>query len=154
MQKLSTTWLKGEFKETGVFLGWIAGMFLIAGLAWLLTRPVRVEGAIRDINASLSALGETRQLEAPLVFDRSMSRWRAAKAAQLGNWYSLSNSEDRGVVFSIMDDGILAPFLVFVSPQGEPGQPVPLGAHSERIIERLSQGTLQTYIRRFKAEEP
>jgi hypothetical protein len=82
-----------------------------------------------------------------------MPRWKAAKAAQLGNWYALSNSEDRGVVFSIMDDGILAPFLVFVSPRGEAGPPIPLGVHSARIMAGLSQGTLQTYIRRFKAEE-
>jgi hypothetical protein len=70
----------------------------------------------------------------------------------LGAWYALSNSEDRGVVFSVMADGILAPFLVFVSPQGEAGQPIPLGAHSAKIMDRLPQGTLQTYIRRFGLE--
>jgi hypothetical protein len=153
MQRVSPSWLKGELREIGVFLGWIAGMFLIAGLAWFLTRPARAGSAVRRINATLSALGETRQLEAPLVFDKSMPRWKAAKAAQLGNWYALANSEDRGVVFSIMADGILAPFLVFISPQGEVGQPIPLGAHSVQSMERLSQGTLQTYSKRFKGEE-
>ena len=153
MQRVNTTWLKGKFREIGVFLGWIAGMFLVAGLAWFLTRPARAGSAVRHINASLSAMGETRKLEAPLVFDRSMPRWKAAKAAQLGNWYALSNSEDLGVVFSVMADGILAPFLVFVSPQGETGQPIPLGAHSVQIRDRLSPGTLQTYIKRFKGEE-
>jgi hypothetical protein len=153
MQRVSPTWLKGELRELGVFLGWIAGMFLIAGMAWFLTRPARAGSAIRRINDSLSAIGEERRLEAPLVFGKSMPRWKAAKAAQLGNWYAIANSEDRGVVFSIMADGILAPFLVFISPQGEAGQPIPLGAHSVQIMDRLSQGTIQTYINRFKGEE-
>ncbi|MDR3123316.1 MAG: hypothetical protein LBU16_06010 [Treponema sp.] len=150
MQKVNTAWLKGEFREIGIFLGWIAGMFLIAGFAWSLTRPLRSGSAIRHINAALSELGETRRLEAPLVFDQSLSRRKAAKAAQLGNWYALSNSEDRGVVFSIMVEGILAPFLVFISPQGEAGQLIPLGVHSVMIMDRLPQGTLQTYISRFE----
>jgi hypothetical protein len=144
---------KGELRELGIFLGWIAGMFLVAGLAWFFTGSLRSGNAIRHINASLKAMGETRELEAPLGFDKSMSRRKAAKAAQLGNWYALSNSDDRGLVFSIMDDGILAPFLVFISPEGEAGQPIPLGAHSAGITDRLSQGTIQTYIRRFKGEE-
>jgi hypothetical protein len=153
MRRVNPAWLKGELREIGVFLGWIAGMFLIAGLAWFLTRAPREKSAIRHINASLNALGETRKLEAPLVFDKSMSRWKAAKAAQLGAWHTLSGSQDRGVVFSVMVDGVLAPFLVFVSPQGEAGQPIPLGSHSARIMDRLPQGTLQTYSRRFKGEE-
>jgi hypothetical protein len=152
MRKVNIRWLKGELREIGVFLGWIVGLFLIAGLAWFLTRQARSGSALRQINASLRAIGETRELEAPLVFDASMPRRKAAKAAQLGNWYALSNGEGRGVVFSIMADGILAPFLVFVSPQGEAEQPIPLGAHSARIMDRLSQGTLQTYMRRFKGE--
>ncbi|MDR1247767.1 MAG: hypothetical protein LBK63_00545 [Treponema sp.] len=142
-------WVKGELKEIGIFLGWIAGLFLIAGLSWQLTRPARSGRAIRHINESLKAMGEIRELEAPLVFDRSLP-WR--KTAQLGNWHTLSNSEDRGVVFSIPAEGILAPFLVFISPQGEAGQPIPLGAHSVQIMDRIPRGTLQTYIDRFVAE--
>jgi hypothetical protein len=152
MRKINPTLLKGELRDAGVFLGWIAGMFLIAGLAWFLTRPALAGSAIRHINATLSALGETRKLEAPLVFDRSVPRRKAARAARLGVWYALANSEDRGVVFSIMADGILAPFLVFVSPDGEPGQPIPLGAHSALIMDRLPRGTIRASLSRFEAE--
>ena len=152
MRKINPTLLKGELRDAGVFLGWIAGMFLIAGLAWFFTRPVRAGSAIRHINATLSALGETRKLEAPLVFDRSVPRRKAARAARLGVWYTLANSEDRGVVFSIMADGILAPFLVFVSPGGEAGQPIPLGAHSALIMDRLPRGTIRASMSRFEAE--
>jgi hypothetical protein len=153
MQKVNVTWLKGELREIGVFLGWISALFLIAGLAWFLTRPVRSGSAVRHINASLSVMGEDRELEAPLVFDRSTPRRKAARAAQLGTWYTISNSEDRGIVFSIMAEGALAPFLVFISPQGEAEQPIPLGAHSVQIMDRLSPGTLQTYVKRLEAED-
>jgi hypothetical protein len=153
MRKVDTAWLKGELREAGVFLGWIAGMFLIAGLAWFLTRPLRSGSAVRHINASLKAAGETRTVEAPLGFDKSVPRRKAARAARLGNWYALAGSEDRGVVFSVMADGILAPFLIFISPQGAAGQPVPLGAHSVAIRDRLSRGTLQLFVNRFGEEE-
>jgi hypothetical protein len=155
MRKINTPWLKTGFRETGVFLGWIAGMFLIAGFAWFLTRPLRGRSAIRHINAFLGETGETRLLEAPLdrsrIFDRPVSRRKAAKAAQLGNWYALSNSKDQGVVFSVMTEGILVPFLVFISPQGEAEQPIPLGPHSVRIMDRLPPEMLQIYISRLEA---
>jgi hypothetical protein len=153
MQRFDTTWLKGKLKEIGIFLGWIAGMFLIAGLAWLLTGSLRAAGAVRHINDALEAAGETRKLEAPLRGPGAfLSRRRSAKAAQLGNWHVLSGGEeDRGVVFSIMQDGILAPFLVFISPGGEAEQPVPLGRHSVRIMDRLPPETLRTYISRLEA---
>jgi hypothetical protein len=153
MQIANPAWVKGELKELGVFLGWIAGLFLIAGLSWFLSSPARSRSAVRHINDSLKAMGEARELEAPLVFDRSLPWRKTAKAARLGTWHTLSNSEDLGVVFSIPADGILAPFLVFISPQGEAGRPIPLGAHSIQIMDRLPQGTLQTYIDRFKTEE-
>jgi hypothetical protein len=155
MHKSNAPWLKGELRELGVFLGWIAGMFLIAGLAWFVTRPLRAGSAVRHINALLEGLGEARKLEAPLdrsrIFDKPASRRKTAKAAQLGTWYALADSDDQGVVFSVMDGGVLAPFLVFISPGGEAGQPVPLGAHSERVMNRLSPEILRTYIGRLEA---
>jgi hypothetical protein len=151
MRKIDTAWLKIELRETGIFLGWIAGMFLIAGLAWHFTRPIRAALTIRHINEALEVAGESRRLETPIRGpSESMPRRRAIKAAQLGNWYALADSEDRGVVFSIMIDGILAPFLVFVSPQGDTEQPIPLGRHSIQIIDRLPSETIRTYISRFE----
>jgi hypothetical protein len=130
-------------------------MFLIAGLAWFLTSPLRSRSVVRHINERLGEMGETRKLETPLdrsqIFDKPAPRWKAAKAAQSGNWYALSAGEDQGVVFSVMAEGILAPFLVFISPQGEAGQPVPLGAHSAQIIDRLSPETFRIYVGRLEA---
>jgi hypothetical protein len=145
-------WVPEKLKDVGIFLGWIAGLFLLAGLGWFLSRPVRTRIMIRNINSTLQGEREFRQLEAPLT-DKSIPRLKAAKAAQLGTWYSLRNNEDRAVVFSVMAEGILAPYVIFVSPRGEMGDPIPLGAHSARILKRLSQGVLQTYINRLLVGE-
>ncbi|MDR2073560.1 MAG: hypothetical protein LBP60_09040 [Spirochaetaceae bacterium] len=142
-----------KLKELGIFLGWIAGLFLIGGLAWFLTLPVRRRILIRNVNNSLRTAKEVRQLEAPFAADKPVPRWQAAKAAQLGSWYSLSNSEDRAVIFSIMVEGLLAPYVVFVSPQGDIGYPIPLGAHSAQILDRLAPEVLQTYIDRLAEGE-
>jgi hypothetical protein len=145
-------WGSENLKEAGVFLGWLAALFLVPGLIWVLSGPVRTRIIVRNINSSLRASQELRQLEAPFA-DKSIPRLKAAKAAQLGTWYSLNSSEDRAVVFSIMADGILAPCVLFVSPRGELGPPIPLGPHSARVLERLPREVLQTYITRLKAGE-
>jgi hypothetical protein len=147
---MQTEWISGILKGVRGFLGWLAALFLIAGLAWFLSRPVRTSVMIRNINITLHNTQEFRQLEAPLA-DKSIPRLKAAKAAQLGTWYSVSNSKDRAVVFSIMDDGILASYVLFVSPKGEARDPVPLGAHSAQALQRLPRGVLQTYINRLVA---
>jgi hypothetical protein len=152
MQRANPRWSSEKLKEAGIFLGWIAALFLLAGLAWFFSRPVRTGIIIQNVNTSLRAAREFRQLEAPLA-DKSVPRLKASKAAQLGSWYSLSNSDDRAVIFSIMVEGILAPYVIFVSPQGAMGQPIPLGAHSTRILERLPKGVLKTYINRLLAGE-
>jgi hypothetical protein len=139
-----------KLKGPGVFLGWIAGLFLIAGLLWFLSNPVRTRIVTRDINSVLRNSQEFRQLEAPLA-DKSIPRLKAAKAAQLGIWYSLYNSEDRAVVFSIMAEGILVPCVLFVSSRGEPEGPIPLGVHAAQVLDRLPRGVLQTYLNRLLA---
>jgi hypothetical protein len=145
-------WISGKLKEAGIFLAWLAGLFLIAGFAWFLSRPVRTGASIRNINTALRTAGEFRQLDAPLV-DKSIPRLKKAKASQLGTWYSLQNSDDRAVVFSIMTEGILVPYLLFVSPKGQAGPPIPLGAHSALMLERLPREVLQTYSNRLLAGE-
>jgi hypothetical protein len=140
-------------KQTGIFLGWILGLFLIGGLTWFFTQPMRTKGIIRNINSSLRSNEETRQLGGVLVPDKAIPRPRAGKAAQLGTWYTLVNSVDRAVVFSFLSGGMMAPCVVFFSPTGEMSAPIPLGVHSVRVLERLPQGVLQTYMERLQAGE-
>ena len=134
----SIEWRSKKLKEAGVLLAWIVGLFLIAGLAWFFTRPLRTGMMIRNINTVLRNSQEFRQLEGRVKADRG------------GTWYSVRNSEDRALIFSIMTDGILAPYLLFVSPQGEMARPIPLGIHSARMQERLPPEVLQILLREKK----
>ncbi|AEF85613.1 hypothetical protein TREPR_1748 [Treponema primitia ZAS-2] len=145
--------ITGKLKEAGIFLGWLAGLFLIGGLTWFLTQPVRTRFVIRNINRSILAAGESRELEGPLAFGGKLKRWKAGKLSQIGSWYTLEDGKGSAAVFSFMSGGILAPFVVLISPQGELGPPIPLGAHSARLLERLPPGELQTHIRRIEAGE-
>jgi hypothetical protein len=52
-----------------------------------------------------------------------------------------------------MNDGILAPYAVFLSPQGEAGPFIPLSVHAGRLLDRLPAGILQTYVRRIESAE-
>ncbi|MDR1596478.1 MAG: hypothetical protein LBR99_02115 [Treponema sp.] len=153
MLRADSKWVSERLKGLGIFLGWIAGLFLVAGLAWFLTRPVRIRILIRNVNNSLRIAKEVRQLDAPFAADKSIPRWKAAKAAQLGSWYSLGNSEDRAVIFSIMVEGLLVPYVVFISPRGDIEYPIPLGAHSAQILDRLAPEVLQIYMDRLAAGE-
>jgi hypothetical protein len=69
---------------------------------------------------------------------------------QAGSWFTLVNSDDRAVVFPLMADGILSSFVAMVSPEGKVYSLLPLGTHAARLITRLPQGTVATYIHRIE----
>jgi hypothetical protein len=145
---------KTGLKETGIFFGWIIGLFLIGGLTWFFTQSVRTRIVIRTVNRSLAQIEDPRRLEAPLAFTgKTISRWKAGKISQLGTWYTLVSNNEKAVVFSVMVDGILAPYVVFISSQGELDVPIPLGTHSVQLLERLPREVLQTYVKRIEQGE-
>jgi hypothetical protein len=53
----------------------------------------------------------------------------------------------------MMSEGILASFIAILSPGGTVEVLLPLSVNSARILKRLSQGTIQTYIRRIEGSE-
>jgi hypothetical protein len=132
----------------GFLAAWIAGICLVGGLCWFLTQPLRNSLIVRTVNRTLEQHGESRRLEAPI------SPWGKSGAVfQLGSWYTLTDGTGRAVVFSIMNDGILAPYASFLSPQGEAGLFIPLSVHAGRLLDRLPVGILQTYARRIESAE-
>jgi hypothetical protein len=132
----------------GILAAWIAGLCLVGGLAWFLTQPLRSSLIIHTVNRTLERSGENRRLEAQI------SPWGKSGAAfQLGSWYTLREGNDRVVVFSIMNDGILAPYAAFISRQGVAESFIPLSAHADRLLGRLPLGILQTYVRRIESAE-
>jgi hypothetical protein len=133
-------------RALGIFLGWIAGIILAGSLLWSFTQPARNRALIRSVNRILAAAEEPWRLEA------AVSPWgMPGRAAQLGFWFSLVNTGDRGVIFPIISEGALAPCLAVVSPGGRVESLIPLSGHARRIFGFVSPGILQTYRRRVEA---
>jgi hypothetical protein len=130
----------------GIFTAWIAGILLLGSLSWFFTQPIRERILLYSVNRVLTTSGLSLRLEAPIF------PWRMpGKATQLGSWFTLANSEDWGVVFSIMFDGIPASFFAVVSPRGAVNSLVPLSNHSAKVLDRLPPETLRIYTRRIGA---
>jgi hypothetical protein len=137
-----------EIRDMGVLAAWIAGLCLVGGLAWLLTQPLRSGFIIHTVNRTLEQNGESRRLEAPV------SPWgKNGVIFQLWSWYTVKEETGRAVVFPIMDDGIFAPYVVFLSIQGTAGPFIPLSVHAGRLLNRLPHEVLQTYVQRIESAE-
>jgi hypothetical protein len=133
-------------REWAVFFGWIAGLVLIGGTIWFLTRPVRDQMLMISVNRILAQENGARLLSAPLAAPRS-----SGPAAPLGSWYGLENSGDVFFVFTIMRDGPLALWGARVSPGGKVEELLPLSGHARQIFADIPQGMMLTYIHRIEA---
>ncbi|GHV87654.1 hypothetical protein AGMMS50267_00140 [Spirochaetia bacterium] len=137
--------LPPSFKQTAFFASCLAMLILAAGLVWFFTRPVRDAALLQSVNKALARSGVSLHLEAALP------HWgRAGRAAQLGQWFTLSGSESRAVVFLLMDRGIPAVALAVVSPNGEADTLIPLSSNAVQLLPLLSPETAGLYIRRVK----
>ena len=130
-------------KDRGIFLGWIAGLALIAILLWSLSFPFRAARLMQSTNKVLSAVEDTRVLSAPVSQPY-------AGPVSLGCWYRITNSNSLFFVFVIMRDGILVPCGAEISAYGEVIEVLPLGNHARRVFDRLPKGLIQIYVRRIE----
>jgi hypothetical protein len=130
----------------GIFAAWIAGILLLGSLSWFFTGPVRGRILLSSVNRVLAASGLSFRPEAPIL------PWRMpGKAARLGTWFTLEDSEDWGVVLPVMIDGIPVSFFAVVSPGGTVKSLAPLSGHSVKALDRLPPETLGIYTRRIGA---
>jgi hypothetical protein len=130
----------------GIFAAWIAVILLLGSLSWFFTQPIRGRILLNSVNRVLTTSGLSLRLEAPIL------PWQMpGRATRLGSWFTLANSEDWGLVFPIMFDGIPASFFAVVSPGGAVNALVPLSNHSAKVLDRLPPETLRIYTRRIEA---
>jgi hypothetical protein len=127
-------------KNTGITAAWIAGILLLGWLLFFFTTPLRNNALIQSVNRALSQTEETRRLE----------RLLPKSASGLGNWYTVSGSENKAIVFSIMNDGMLIPCIAFVG--SEKVEIVPLDGHAQSVFKRLPEGTINLYKQRIEKE--
>jgi hypothetical protein len=132
-------------KDRAIFVGWIAGLVLIASLLWSLSFPYRAFCLMRSTNKVLISMDDPRRLIAPLP--------HSAASASLGCWYRLSGSGDNALfyVFALVQGGILVPCGAEISGAGEVLEIIPLGSHARQIMKRTPPGLIQLYIRRIES---
>jgi hypothetical protein len=133
-------------KHMGIFAGWTFGLMLICALLWGLTQPVRNNALLNSVNKVLAQRGEATLLEKPLP------SWRMpGLAAQAGTWFTIANSPEWAVVFTVVSEGVFSPFLTLVSQDGKAGRLIPLSLHGEAMAQRLPDGQFHIYVRRIEA---
>jgi len=136
-------------KDRAIFVGWIAGLVLIASLLWSLSFPFRAFCLMRSTNKVFIAMDDSRRLIAPLP--------HSGGPVSLGCWYRLSGSSfnmaGSGVfyVFALVQGGILVPCGAEISETGEVLEIIPLGNHARQIMKRTPAGLIQLYIRRIES---
>jgi hypothetical protein len=135
-------------KDRAIFVGWIAGLVLIASLLWSLSFPFRAFCLMRSTNKVLIAMDDSRRLIAPLP--------HSAVPVSLGCWYRFSDSTGSTgsglfYVFALVQGGILVPCGAEISREGEVVDIIPLGNHARQIMKRTPPGLIQLYVRRIKS---
>ena len=134
-------------KDRAIFVGWVAGLVLIASLLWSLSFPFRAFCLMRSTNKIFITMDDSRRLTASIPPS-------AAGTVSLGCWYRLSGSASNGslfYVFALAQGGVLVPCGVEISEKGEALDIIPLGNHARQIMSRIPHGLIQRYVRRIES---
>ncbi|GHU94616.1 hypothetical protein FACS189479_07580 [Spirochaetia bacterium] len=141
--------IAGKFpwlKDSCLLLGWMAGLFLVGGLLWSLTEPVRGRVLQKTVNRVMADTGESLRLSGAL-------EKTPVKRMPLGTWYHIDGSDDRMLVFPLISGGAVFPCGAVVNPGGKVERVIPLGVHGEQLFKDLPQGILRIYIHRIEEEK-
>ncbi|MCL2374361.1 MAG: hypothetical protein FWC65_03860 [Treponema sp.] len=134
-------------KDAAILAGWLAGLVLAAGITWFFTQPVREQVMLRAVNHALEQSGDPRRLGAPVssgALETGVSR--------IGWWYTMTGLPEEGTrafVFALIADGTFFPVAAVVPPAGAAQEFIPLTAHGQRALRRISPEILELYRRRI-----
>jgi hypothetical protein len=126
-------------KNIGIVAAWIAGILLIGWLLFFFTQPARNEALRRSINRLLIENGDGDRL---VVSSTSVSA--------AGVWWTVGDTDERAVMFTVMDGGIPAPYIAFVN--GVDIEVKPLNNYAKTGYRHLSKEFIDIYIRRIEKE--
>ncbi|AEF81067.1 hypothetical protein [Leadbettera azotonutricia] len=136
-----------QLKDTAIFVGWVAGIVLIAALCWFLTQNFRAQFLLRSVNRALSQVEESKrfgELDEPIQF-----KDLDIETPRIGSWFSLKGKEGYKVlVFSLIAEGNFLPCAAVVNASGKVEDIVPLNSNAAKF--RLPSGTLDVYKRRIE----
>ncbi|MDR2798067.1 MAG: hypothetical protein LBB80_06965, partial [Treponema sp.] len=134
--------------ERGIYIGWIAGILLVGGGIWFFTQSLRATLLRQTVNQVLETVQDPRRLEGLIPGQISWGR------LSWGNWYTLADSEDRVLVFSLMSNGIFIPCMAVISSvtgKVVDDKILPLTNHPEQTLKQIPRGLIKTYIRRIES---
>ena len=137
------------FKDTMIFLGWIASILIIAGVFWFFTQPLRNRLMLRAVNRVLIQLGDSRRLA-------EESSPETGSSLLTGSWFVMTGASAGGskvVVFSFIGEGTFFPCAAVVSQDGKVREFIPLNSHGEKMLKRISPGILRIYTRRIEGAQ-
>jgi hypothetical protein len=126
-------------RNIGIIAAWIAGILLIGWLLFFFTQPARNEALRRSINRLLIENGDS---------DRLLVATTGVSAA--GVWWTVSDTDERAVMFAVMAGGIPVPYIAFVN--GVDIEVKPLNNYAKTVYRHLSRGFIDIYIRRIEKE--
>ncbi|MDR1956393.1 MAG: hypothetical protein LBQ30_06015 [Treponema sp.] len=135
-------------KHTGLYIGWIAGILLIGGLLWFFTQSLRTTLLLQTVNRVLATAQDSRRLER---FIPQSGRWGRIP---WGSWYTLKDSADQALVFSVMSEGMFLPCMAVVSTATGKvidHKLVPLTSHAEQTLKHIPRGVINAYIGRIES---
>jgi len=135
--------LTSVLKDRAIFVGWIAGLVLVAALLWSFSFSLRSTSLLRSTNKILISMGDNRRLAAPLLRP-------VAGPVPLGCWYRLYESDSLFLVFSIMQGGILVPCGAEIAENGEVVEVIPLGSHAQQVMDTIPGNLVQIYVHRIE----
>jgi hypothetical protein len=127
---------------------WFSVISLFLLLLFLFTSSLRAKITGEKINVYLSENGSGRILTAPV------SAWgMSGEAISLGSWWILGRenevdkTETYGVIFTVLQNGVFAPFLGIALDNGD-AELIPLTKSAKTMGARLTPGMLDIYKRR------
>ena len=132
-----------DLKDKAILTGWIAGLFLLISILWILTEGLQTHYLLRTVNSMFINNDDSRRIVSPLQI-------KSGKAGLLGHWYQMYNSSDRMFVFTIFKDGILIPAGAIVSDNGKVKDIMPLSAHAVQVFNTLPDSIMRMYISRIE----
>lgn len=132
-----------ELKDRAILLGWIAGLLIIISVIWIFSQPLQANYLLRTVNNVLINNNDSRRV-------LKYMPGKPGRAGLIGFWYSMYNSSELLLVFTVFQDGILVPLGAVVSANGNVEEIIPLSAHAVQIYEKMPQSILQIYIKRIE----
>ncbi|MDR2632686.1 MAG: hypothetical protein LBC51_03570 [Treponema sp.] len=144
------SWFRTQdtLKERCFFMAWILGILLVGWGLWFFTQSQRTRVLRQTVNQVLETAQDSRRLDDLIQQPLSWGHipW--------GNWYTLTGSQDRVLVFSLMSNGIFIPCMAVVSSgtgKVVDGTILPLTSHPEQTLKQIPPGLINIYIQRIES---